>query len=336
VSLSDVPAKSSSEIMTVGVVGAGAWGTALANAAARAGRRVVLWTRRPEHAEDLARHRTNSRYLPGIGLDAAVTPTADLAQATDADVVLVVVPTQTLREVAASIQPFARPGLTLVSCAKGIERDTLALPTRVLAGEVPACRPAVLSGPSFAADVARGLPTAVTLAAEDVAYAGILAAALASPSFRIYHSEDVVGVEIGGAAKNVMAIAAGIAAGQGLGASAGAALIARAFAELRRFGAASGARPDTLMGLSGLGDLVLTAGSAQSRNFAMGHAIGAGDAVPEALAEGAHTARGLLQLASGRRVDMPIASAVEGVLSGRLSARNAMELLLDRPLRAEN
>ncbi|GGE27795.1 glycerol-3-phosphate dehydrogenase [NAD(P)+] [Agaricicola taiwanensis] len=321
---------------TVGVIGAGAWGTALANVAARTGRSVALWARRAEQVAELTNLRENRRYLADIRLADTVAPTADLARAADNDLVLLVVPAQSLRSVAAELRVHVRGGATLISCAKGIERDTLMLPTQVLAEEIPEGRPAVLSGPSFASDVASGLPTAVTVAASSLEHARCIGAALASATFRIYHSDDVAGVEIGGAAKNVMAIAAGIAAGRGLGASAGAALVARSFAELRRLGKAFGARPETLMGLSGLGDLILTAGSPQSRNFALGHAIGSGLPLPDVLAEGAFTARGLLALAAQHNVDMPIASAVEAVLSGRASPDHAVELLLDRPLRAEN
>lgn len=284
----------------------------------------------------MVRLRANPAYLPGIALEPGVTPTSDLAFAARAALILLVIPTQSSREVARSLRGLVSDDAVLVSCAKGIEQMSLAFPTQVLAEELPVVQTAVLSGPSFAADVASGLPTAVTLAATSAREAERVAVALASPSFRIYHTDDVCGVEIGGAAKNVMAIAAGIAAGKGLGASAGAALVARSFAELRRFGAAFGARPETLMGLSGLGDLVLTMGSSQSRNFALGHAIGAGERLPDALAEGAHTAKGLLALAAKAGVDMPIAMAVDAVLTGQVQAAQAVELLLDRPLRAEN
>lgn len=320
----------------VAVLGAGAWGTALANAVARRGTEVILWARREDQAAELARLRTNPAYLPGIALEAGVIPTSDLSRAAGAMIILLVIPTQSSREVARSLRGLVSQDTVLVSCAKGIERTSLAFPTQILTEELPAVQAAVLSGPSFAVDVASGLPTAVTLAAVRAPEAQRAAAALASSSFRIYHSDDVRGVEIGGAAKNVMAIAAGIAAGKGLGASAGAALVARAFAELRRFGSALGARPETLMGLSGLGDLVLTTGSSQSRNFALGYAIGAGGPLPGALAEGAHTAKGLLALAAQAGVDMPIAMAVDAVLSGRVTAAQAVELLLDRPLRSEN
>lgn len=323
-------------IDTIGVVGAGAWGTALANTAAQAGRRVTLWARDGAQVDGMRRTRENRRYLPGVTLDDQVTPSHDLKGLAGADALLLVVPAQALRATLAALGPDLPAGMPLISCAKGIERGTLAFPTDIIASSVPSARPAVLSGPSFAADVAAGLPTAVTLAAADAELARRLAAALASPAFRLYHSEDVTGVEIGGAAKNVLAIAAGIAAGRGLGASAGAALVARGFAELRRLGAALDARADTLMGLSGLGDLVLTATTPQSRNFALGHAIGAGQPLPDKLAEGAFTAQALVALAKGHGVEMPIASAVEAVLARALSVDEVVDMLLARPLKAED
>jgi glycerol-3-phosphate dehydrogenase (NAD(P)+) len=322
-------------VSTLGVVGAGAWGTALANAAARAGLKVVLWARDERHVAELVSERVNRRYLPGVTLHDAIVPSSDLAAVAETDALLLVVPAQALRGVVAELAVHLAPGAPLVSCAKGIERGSLAFTTGIIAEAAPAARPAVLSGPSFARDVAAGLPTAVTLAAHDAGLARRLALALASPAFRLYHSSDVAGVEVGGAAKNVLAIAAGIAAGRGLGASAGAALIARGFTELRRLGRALGARPDTLMGLSGLGDLVLTATTPQSRNFAFGHAIGAGEAPPDRLAEGVFTAEALVALAKRYGVDMPIARAVDEVLSRALSVDEAMDTLLARPLKAE-
>lgn len=321
----------------IGVVGAGAWGTALANVAARAGRAVKLWGRDPAQVAEMAARRENARGLPGIALEAGVTPTADLREAAACEAVLLVVPAQVCRAVSGELAPLLGAGTPLVSCAKGIERGTAAFMTDVIRVAAPAARPMVLSGPSFADDVARGLPTAVTLAGEDAVLAEALAAALGSSTFRLYHSSDVRGVEIGGAAKNVLAIAAGIVAGRRLGASAGAALTARGFAELQRFGRAFGARADTLTGLSGLGDLILTAGGPQSRNFAFGLALGQTGEVPQGgkLAEGAFTASALVAMAAGRGVEMPICAAVDAVLSGRLSVDGAIEALMARPQRAE-
>ena len=319
----------------IAVLGAGAWGTALANCAARAGRNVVLWGRDPRAAHALATRRESER-LPGLRLDDRVAATANLAETARASAILIVVPAQALRSVATTIA--GARGIPVVACAKGIERGTHAFMTEVIAECVPGALAAILSGPSFAADVARGLPTAVTLAAHDEALATALARTLGSATFRPYHSTDVRGVEIGGAAKNVLAIAAGIVAGRGLGASAAAALTTRGFAELIRFGRAYGARVETLTGLSGLGDLILTCASAQSRNFSLGVALGKGEA-PEPsrgkLAEGAFTASALIEMAAARGVDMPIANAVAAILDKKLSVDDAVESLLTRPFRAE-
>jgi len=247
------------------------------------------------------------------------------------------VPSQQMRAAAATIAPSLRQGTPVIACAKGIERGTRRFMTEVIAEAAPAALPAILSGPSFAADVARGLPAAVTLAAGDEAVATALARALGSATLRPYHSTDVRGVEIGGAAKNVLAIAAGIVAGRGLGASAAAALVTRGFAELFRFGRAFGARPETLTGLSGLGDVILTCSSAQSRNYSYGMAVGRGDPAQAGgvLAEGIFTAPVLLEMAKEKGVDMPIASAVADILAGRASVDAAVEALLTRPFRSE-
>jgi glycerol-3-phosphate dehydrogenase (NAD(P)+) len=322
----------------IGVVGAGAWGIALANVAASAGRNVVLWGRNAEAMQALAATRGSPR-LPGVTLAAMVEATAHSGALKECDAVLFVAPAQATREVAAGLAGALAPGAPLVACAKGIERGADLFMTQVLTQAVPGHSTAILSGPSFAADVAAGLPTAVTLASRDENLARALCGALQGPAFRLYHSSDVRGVEIGGAAKNVLAIACGISAGLGLGPSAGAALIARGFVELSRFGAAYGARPATLMGLSGLGDLVLTCSTPQSRNFALGLALGRGQTVAEAsggkLAEGATTAAALLHMAAARGVDMPISASVEAVLAGRLSPREAVGALLARPPRSE-
>jgi glycerol-3-phosphate dehydrogenase (NAD(P)+) len=323
----------------IGVLGAGAWGCALANVIARAGRRLTLWTHDPQAAAAIARTRESPR-LPGIRIDDAVAVTAELATAAGADAVLLVVPAQALREVAGRLKPLLRAGAPLVGCAKGIERGTHKFMSEVIADCAPTAVPAILSGPSFAVDVARGLPTAVTLACADDALAQELVPALGSASFRPYRSSDVRGVELGGAAKNVVAIAAGIVSGRKLGASAAAALTTRGFAELFRFGQAFGARPETLVGLSGLGDLILTCSGPQSRNFALGLALGQGQPLDVALGagkltEGAFTARVLVELAAERGVEMPIAQAVAAILDGRLGIDAAIESLMTRPFRAE-
>ncbi len=323
---------------TIGVAGAGAWGLALANAAASAGRRVAICGRDATLMRGLDQTR-RSVSLPGVALAAAVEASADLRVLDDCDAVLVAVPAQATREAAGRIVASLSRPRPLVTCAKGIERETDRFMTEVLAEVAPGWPNAILSGPSFAIDVAAGLPTAVTLASADEDLARGLCASLRGPNLRLYHSTDVRGVEIGGAAKNVLGIACGVAAGLELGASAGAALVARGFAELRRFGEAFGARPSTLMGLSGLGDLVLTCSSAQSRNFAFGRALGQGRSLAEAsggkLVEGAFTASALMQMARSRGVDMPISATVEALASGAIDARAAVSELLARPLKGE-
>ena len=327
-----------STIDTIGVLGAGAWGVALANVAARAGRSVVLWAR---SAEDVAAMRATgqSRRLPGVALAEGVRVEESLARACAASLVLAVVPAQAMDDLAARIGSLIAPAVPVVVCAKGIDRRSRRFMSEILAARLPVNPALALSGPSFAADVSRGLPTAVTLAGENEDLARDVAAALSSATFRLYHTTDLRGVEIGGAAKNVLAIACGAAAGRGLGASAVAALVARGFAELRRFGAAWGARPETLMGLSGLGDLVLTCGSEQSRNFALGMALGRGEAPAGAshgkLAEGAATAPVLVEMARARGVEMPIAESVASLLEGALDIDAAIRRLMARPARAE-
>jgi glycerol-3-phosphate dehydrogenase (NAD(P)+) len=316
------------------VIGAGAWGTALANCAARAGRDVTLWARDPAAVSHMAGHGETPR-LPGVRLEERVAPTGAIQDAAHADAVLLVVPAQELRVVAGAIAPYVKAGVPVVACAKGIERGSHKFMTEIVAETLPQALPAILSGPSFATDVARGLPTAVTLACADEAQATALAHALGSPTFRPYHTTDVRGVEIGGAAKNVLAIAAGIVHGRKLGASATAALVTRGFAELARFGRALGARTETLTGLSGLGDLVLSCASPQSRNFSYGIALGEGRKPGGKLAEGAFTASALTELAGERSIEMPIANAVAAVLDGALSVDQAIDGLLTRPFRAE-
>ncbi|MBI1867883.1 MAG: NAD(P)-dependent glycerol-3-phosphate dehydrogenase [Methylocystis sp.] len=324
---------------TIAVLGAGAWGTALANVASAGRSRVVLWGHDPAHVEALAKDRENKRFLPGLPLAAAVAPQADLESVEDADVVLAAAPAQAMREVARRARPHLRDGAAFVICAKGIERGSRRFMSEAVAEELPQVEIAVLSGPSFAADVCKGLPTAVTLAAFRDDLARRLCELLSTRAFRLYRSCDVRGVEIGGAAKNVLAIASGMAAGRDLGASAQAALIARGFAELMRLGRVCGAQRETLMGLSGLGDLVLTCGSAQSRNFALGYALGRGEGLHDAahgkLAEGAFTAAALVEMAVERQVEMPIAAAVDAILAGRWNVADAIEALLMRPLKAE-
>jgi glycerol-3-phosphate dehydrogenase (NAD(P)+) len=325
-------------IQSIAVLGGGAWGTALAQTGARAGRGVTLWEIDAGNAEHLASKR-ESRFLPGVKLEDKVKVTRALAEAARADAILLVVPAQAMRSVVKSLAQTVPHGTPLIACAKGIEHGTHKFMTEIIAECAPNAVPAILSGPSFAADVARGLPTAVTIAAEDASVAEALAHAMNSGTFRPYHSSDVRGVELGGATKNVLAIASGIVTGRGLGASASAALITRGFAELARFGKAYGARTETMMGLSGLGDLVLTCSTPQSRNFSFGVALAKGDRPDGAaygkLAEGAFTAPVLLEMAREKNVEMPISTAVATVLANKMSVDEAIESLLARPLKAE-
>ncbi len=322
---------------SIAVIGAGAWGTALALTCARAGRKVTLWEHDAANAENLKKKR-ESLFLPGVRIPDDILIAPDLSTAARAQALLLVVPAQAVRSAAQKLAPLVASGTPVIVCAKGIERGSKQFVTDVLAACAPKVVSAILSGPSFAVDVARGLPTAVTLAARDGALAEQLAHAIGSANFRPYHATDVRGVEIGGAAKNVLAIGAGIVAGRGLGASAAAALVTRGFAELARFGRAYGAKPETLMGLSGLGDLLLTCSSPQSRNFSFGMALGRGQRPGEihgGLAEGVFTAPVLLDMARERGVDMPISEAVAAVLNEQMSVDAAIESLLTRPLRAE-
>ncbi|HEX5957112.1 MAG TPA: NAD(P)H-dependent glycerol-3-phosphate dehydrogenase [Hyphomicrobiaceae bacterium] len=326
---------------SVGVVGGGAWGTALAQNVCRAGRNTLLWAREAEVVAEIATQCTNTPFLPGIALDPGLRATADLAAVAQCDVVLMVAPAQHVRGTGAALAPSLAPGKPVVICAKGLEQATGKLLADVLGEALPQATLAVLSGPSFAADVVRGLPTALTLACADEAVGVSLAEALSSRPFRIYRSTDVIGVQLGGAIKNVLAIAAGIVEGKQLGASAHAALVARGFAEMRRLGEALGARSETLMGLSGLGDLLLTCGSPQSRNMSLGRALGQGQelgailASRRSVAEGVYTAAAVVKVANERGIDMPISQAVHAIVEGRQTVDAAIESLLSRPLRAE-
>ncbi|MCX7339061.1 MAG: NAD(P)-dependent glycerol-3-phosphate dehydrogenase [Hyphomicrobiales bacterium] len=323
----------------IAVIGAGAWGTALANAAARAGRDVILIARDPAHAAEIQASRQNARRLPGVMLEERVTASSDLARAASARAVLLVTPAQGCAAMAEALGLVLKPGVPVILCAKGIDRASGTFLGDLIVDALPRQPFAVLSGPSFADDVSRGLPTAVALACADAVIAETLAAALSGPTFRVYHGTDVRGVEIGGAAKNVLAIACGAVIGKGLGESARAALVARGFAELMRFARAYGADAQTLMGLSGLGDLVLTAGSLRSRNFAFGHALGQGAGIAAAsggqLAEGALTAAALAELAAARGVDMPICSQVAALVAGETGLDQAVRILMSRPTKAE-
>jgi len=324
----------------IAVVGAGAWGTALALAAERAGRSVTLWARRPELAEEIARTRRNERYLPGIPIDPAIAVTADPTALGEAEAIVLAVPTQALRASGAALARHI-PAVPLVLAAKGVELTTNELLDAVLRDVLPGRPPTVLSGPTFAAEVARGLPTAITLAAADEALGEGLAQALGSAAFRPYWTDDVTGVLVGGAVKNVIAIACGIVGGRRLGENARAALLTRGLAEMLRLAEALGGRPETMMGLAGLGDLVLSATSAQSRNYALGERLGQGRSLAEAqgtskgVTEGVATAAAIVALAQRHEVEMPIAEAVDAVLHRGAPIEAAMEALLARPFKAE-
>jgi glycerol-3-phosphate dehydrogenase (NAD(P)+) len=328
-------------LQTVGIVGAGAWGTALALVARRAGRDALIWGFEPETVAAINSQHRNPVFLPGVVLDPAIEATSRVNEVATCDLLLMVTPAQHLRAIAEELAHYVREGQPVVICAKGIEQATGMLLSDVAGKTLSEAEVAVLSGPSFAPEIARGLPAAVTLAAAAESLGRALSHALSYPSFRCYWSGDVRGAEIGGAVKNVFAIAAGIVAGKKLGASAHAALVTRSFAEMTRFAMAFGARRETLTGLSGLGDLVLTCGSSQSRNMSLGIALGQGRSVSETLkarhsvTEGVHTASAVIELAAARGIEMPIAQAVHAVISGLATVDQAIEALLARPIRAE-
>ena len=326
---------------SAGVIGAGAWGTALAQVAARAGLDVLLQAREPEVIESIRARRINEAFLPDVELDEGVKVTGDLADLAGRDLILAVPPAQHLRGVMTAFAPHYRPGVPIVLCAKGIERGSLKMMTEVLAETIPNATVAVLSGPSFAADVSRGLPTAVTLACEDAELGEALMEALSGPTFRPYLASDLVGAEVGGALKNVLAIACGIVEGRGLGRSAHAALITRGFAEMTRVAVALGGKAETVAGLCGLGDLVLTCSSPQSRNMSLGLALGQGQTVEQAqagkrsVAEGYESAPAVRELAARLGVEIPISEAVAAVLAGETTVDAVIEGLLSRPLKVE-
>lgn len=329
---------SASGISHIGVVGAGAWGTALAQASAGAGRAVTLWARESEVVRAISTVHENLPFLPGVALNPAIVATGDANALRDVDAILLVCPAQHLRATVQMIALHARSGVPVLICAKGIERATGLLMPEVARATAPSMTFGMLSGPSFATEVARGLPCAVTLALDDAVVAEDVARAIGTLAFRPYVSTDVVGVAIGGAVKNVLAIACGIVEGRGFGESARAALTTRGFAEMTRFGLALGARPETMGGLSGLGDLMLTASSVQSRNFSLGVRLSQGGHVEDGgpLAEGAATAEALVLRAKAANVEMPIAAAVAEIVAGRVGVDAAIGALLSRPLKSEH
>jgi len=324
--------------MKLGIIGGGAWGTALAQVAATGDRETLIWALEPEVVEAINERHENPVFLAGVGLNPAIRATSNLAQLDSCDAWLVVTPAQHMRAVLEQASDCDKP---LILCSKGIEEKSGELLHKVAKDSCPAATVAVLSGPTFAHEVAKGLPTAVTLATEDSALAEALRERIAQPTFRIYISDDVAGAEVGGAVKNVLAIACGVVEGKGLGQNARAALIGRGFAEMTRFGMAYGAKRETLAGLSGLGDLVLTCSSTSSRNYSLGKGIGEGRSAAELLsdrktvAEGAFTAPVLARLAREKGIDMPIVEAVDALIARRANVDQALDALLTRPPRAE-
>lgn len=321
---------------TIGIIGAGAWGTALALVARRAGRKAILWAHETETVAAIRERRENP-FLPGVKLDPEIAATTDMKEAAAADAILLVPPAQHLRPVAAALAQHVKKNIPIVICAKGIESKTGALMSDALAAAMPHARTCVLSGPTFATEVARGLPTAVTLASADETAGAALARALTSRHFRIYRSDDVIGAQLGGAVKNVIAIACGVVMGRGLGDNARAALITRGLAEIARLARAMGAKPETIMGLSGLGDLALTCTGEQSRNLSLGMALGRGERIADILAkrrsvaEGVATAGSVVTLAARYGVEMPIAAAVDAVANKGADIDATIAALLARP-----
>jgi len=329
-------------VTRVGVLGGGAWGTALAQVCARAGLEPTLWAREAEAVAAINASRENRLFLPGVTLDPAVRATEMLADLAQSEFVLAAAPAQHLRGVLQHFAQHATADLPIVLCAKGVEQGSLKLMAEVLAETIPSAAPAVLSGPSFAAEVARGLPTAITLACPDPELARALAEAIATPAFRPYLSADMIGAEAGGAIKNVLAIACGVVEGRGLGRSAHAALVTRGFAVLTRLAVALGGRAETVAGLCGLGDLVLTCSSPQSRNMSVGLALGRGESLETALAgkisvaEGVASAPAVRQLARKLGVETPISDAVAAIIAGEIDVDAAIAGLLARPLKSED
>jgi glycerol-3-phosphate dehydrogenase (NAD(P)+) len=324
-----------------GVIGGGAWGTALAQILRRAGREVVLWAREPETVEAINRDRANPLFLPGVPLEDGIRATGDLGSLAKAEALLLTVPAQHLRAIACDIAPHLRAGTPVVICAKGIEEKTGALMSEAAGLSLPQARLAVLSGPTFAFEVAKGLPTAVTLATADEKLGAVLGEDLGSRAFRPYLSNDPIGAQIGGAVKNVMAIACGIAMGKKFGDNARAAIITRGLAEMVRLALAKGGKAETLMGLAGLGDLTLTCTGLQSRNLSLGIALGEGQKLDDILAgrcsvaEGVASSAACVALAARLGIDMPISAAVDAILHKGAAVDREIAALLARPFRAE-
>jgi glycerol-3-phosphate dehydrogenase (NAD(P)+) len=330
-----------SAMQRFGVIGGGAWGTALAQVLRRADRDVVIWAREADVVAGINTNRTNPLFLPGVALDSALRATGDLAEAARADALLLVVPAQHLRATCRQFGGALAPSTPLIICAKGIEEESGALLSEVVASSQPQAAVAVLSGPTFAAEVAQGLPTAITLAASDAALGQRLIAAIGTREFRPYLTDDVAGAQIGGAVKNVMAIACGVVMGRGFGDNARAALITRGLAEMVRLALAKGGKAETLMGLSGLGDLTLTCSSTQSRNHSLGLALGRGEKLEayvagrRSVAEGVSSSAAAAALARKLQIEMPIVTAVDAILHHGAAIDEVIEALLTRPFKAE-
>ena len=325
----------------IGIIGAGAWGTSLACVMRRAGNEVVVQSYETETAAEINNHNTNSDFLPGVKLDPEIKAVTELRHVVDSDAVLLVAPAQHLRSICESAALDWPDSVPAIICAKGIEQQTCALMSEVVSMALPRKPISVLSGPTFAVEVARDLPTAVTLACNDETLGKILMEQMNTRHFRIYRSSDLVGAQIGGAIKNVLAIACGIVEGRGLGENTRAALVTRGLAEMIRLGVAKGAKPETLAGLSGLGDLTLTCNAMQSRNFSLGVGLGQGKLLQQivstrkSVAEGVFTAKSVADLARKIGVEVPICSAVDKVISGEVGIDSAISNLLSRPLKEE-
>jgi len=329
-------------LQKIGVLGAGAWGTALATAAVRAGRDTILWAREEDVVSSINQSHENSMFLKGVALPSELQATSTMADLSDCDAILVVSPAQHLRTMTTELTNHVDSNVPFVICSKGIEVSSGQLLSEVLNESAPDNPAAVMSGPTFAAEVARGLPCALTLASSDKTVGTALVKALAQPTFRLYYNDDIAGAQVGGAIKNVLAIATGIVAGLGIGENARAAVITRGLAEIVRFGSLYGAKADTLMGLSGLGDLILTCSSTQSRNMSLGKAIGEGHTLEKimaernSVAEGAHTVEIVHKIAQDKGLDMPITAAVYHILKENRDVRSVTEALLARPFTEES
>jgi glycerol-3-phosphate dehydrogenase (NAD(P)+) len=326
---------------SVGIIGAGAWGTALAAAAVRGGSQAIIWCREPVVAKDIARHHENKRMLPGYTLPEEVIATTDLETACKANIIVMATPAQYFREVSMQIEPFVSEDSYVVIASKGIEIESRQLLSDIAVQTLPKMSISVISGPSFADEVAAGMPTAVALAAKDETTASWLARVFNSETFRVYPNDDIVGVQMGGALKNVLAIAAGVCRGRGMGSNTHAALLTRGLTEIVRLAVAMGGKRETLYGLAGVGDIILTCGNDKSRNMKFGISLGQGESAADLLShrhaviEGAHTAKTVAKLAELYNVEMPICAAVNEIIEGRMSVEDVLKELLERPVKPE-